>query len=82
MAGKDLNTWKMKRKDKYEKPTAVRMSDSDMKGVSGGGGTDTGGCGKGGGAFGTCCMGTFPWGRACVSGDSAGQHCTHGKLFG
>jgi hypothetical protein len=36
MAGKDINTWKMKRKERYEKPTAVRMNEQDLAGVSGG----------------------------------------------
>ncbi len=56
MAGKDLNTWKMKRKDKYEKPTAVRMSDSDWDRVSGGGADG----------------GISDQGRHCQSGRSAG----------
>jgi hypothetical protein len=71
MAGKDINTWKMKRKDKYEKPTAVRMADKEMEGVSGG-------QGKKDMPMFSCNDGYRDYGRECVGGCYAFGDCDSG----
>lgn len=71
MAGTDINTWKMKRKQKYEKPTAMRMSDRDLTGVTGGAGQRQGeeSCGSGILAFYSCRHGGDAYPAECCNGN-------------
>ena len=86
MTGTDIDTWKMKRKETYEKPRAVRVSSQELAGLTGGKSPIEGpfskGCNSGAFASVHCTVGNAAVFGHCDHGDAAMHGCNHGPSKG